>query len=219
MGRYDKLEQLDRLLIRASREQNPYASEEQLHEGRRMLREIATEIRTPTTERGMAAAARNIITPDQIHPPPHSRMLQPLMAPDRWYTLPIRSEVPPGEISAPPAILDFQSKAGWLIGMRGTSTDFTIGSFAAGRFEQASLGVKIRINDAEPLTTNTNDADFILFSDLFGDAVQWSPIMRWIEPTDTMTVEFQNFQPPAPDGHTLTASLTFAFWRKEYPGT
>lgn len=159
----------------------------------------------------------SVINSDQIHPPNEADFIQPLMAPSRYLVVPAIPAVAPGTTS-PGERLEFSAGGGWLIGWRATATDFTAGVEAAGPFEQASMGVRIFLNDGEELITNGTAADFARFSELFGDAVQWSPIMRRVDVKDVMNLQFQNFQPAA-TGNTLQPSVTFAFWREKYPGT
>lgn len=158
----------------------------------------------------------NQIQMDQIHPPDSCDFIQPLMAPSRWLVLGERPVVGPGTDSAG-IRMEFSAGGGWLIGFRGTVTDSTAGSESADEFVQASMGVSMFLNDGEELITNGQATTFSSFADLFAPAVQWSPIMRRVDVKDILTVNFRNFQ-PAGTGHSLTPSLTFAFWRERYPG-
>lgn len=153
---------------------------------------------------------------DQVHPPACADYIQPLMAPSRYLVVPSVPVVAPQAVT-PGERIEFSAGGGWLIGWRGTVRDDTAGIQAAGPYEQASVGVRVFLNDGEELITNGTATDFALFSDLFADATQWSPIMRRVDVKDVMTLQFQNFQPLA-GGSSLQPSITFAFWREKYPG-
>ena len=167
--------------------------------------------------RPLAPVPHSVIQTDQIHPPNSGDFIQPLMAPSRYLVVPAIPAVAPATDS-PGETLRFSAGGGWLIGWRATAIDFTAGIEAAGEFEQASMGVRIFLNDGEEIITNGTSADFARFSDLFGAAVQWSPLMRRVDVKDVMSLQFRNFQPAA-SGSTLQPSVTFAFWRERYPGT
>jgi hypothetical protein len=139
------------------------------------------------------------------------------MAPSRYLVVPAIPQVDPGD-TTPGERLEFSAGGGWLIGWRGVAIDNTPGVEAAGRYEQANLGVSMFLNDGEELITNGVATDFARFGDLFGDAVQWSPLMRRVDVKDVLNLRFRNFQPVA-TGNTIQPSLLFSFWREKYPGT
>lgn len=159
----------------------------------------------------------SVINTDQIHPPNPSDFIIPLIAPSRYLTVPNIEPVAPESISAG-SRLEFSAGGGWLIGWRGIARDDTAGVEAAGPYEQATLGVRMFINDGEELITNGLAADFVTFAELFPESSQWAPILRRVDVKDILNVFFQNFQ-PALTGNDLTPRLTFAFWREKYPGT
>ena len=159
----------------------------------------------------------SVIQTDQIHPPNASDFVVPLMAPSRYLVLPNPPAVAPATTS-PGVRLEFSAGGGWLIGWRGSAADNTPGVEAAGPYEQASMAIRMFINDGEELITNGFGADFVTMADVFPDSAQWAPIMRRMDVKDVLNVIFQNFQPAA-TGNTLQPRLTFAFWRERYPGT
>lgn len=151
-----------------------------------------------------------------VHPPDSHDTIQPMMAPSRWLVV----EDPPtvaADSESDQASLDFRAGGGWIIGMRGTAIDFeTPGAFSAGEVEQASLGVRMRMNGQESLVDNGNGDDFVKYSDLFPPAQNYAPVMRRVGYEDKLIISWKNFQPAG--GVTLTPSLMFLFWRERYPG-
>jgi hypothetical protein len=140
------------------------------------------------------------------------------MAPSRWLVVPGIPAVPPNSDTTAGIRLEFSAGGGWLIGWRGRVGNLAAaGVISADDSDQRSIGVRMFLNDGENLITNGIGADFAPFTDLFADAVQWSPIMRRVDVKDVLNFAFRNFQPAG--GDTLTPSLTFAFWREKYPGT
>ena len=156
---------------------------------------------------------------DQVHPPAAGDYIQPLMAPSRFLVVPDLPDIPP-DTTVTGFVLDFSAGGGWLIGWQGIVADFTtVGAFAAGELEQASMGVKAFLNDGEELITNGVSADFVPFANVFRSDTNYSPIMRRVDSTDRMFFEFRNFQPAVQGAQTLRPAIVFAFWREKYPGT
>jgi len=152
---------------------------------------------------------------DQVHPPAAGDYIEPLMAPSRYLVLPEAPIVAPAALSNQ-IRLEFSAGGGWLIGWRGSVVDTTPGAGAAGAFEQASMGVRMFLNDGEELITNGTGADFAAFSTIF-TINSSTPIMRRVDVKDILNCQFQNFQQPG--GSNLQPRVTFAFWREKYPGT
>lgn len=153
-------------------------------------------------------------------PPPRGKIIQPTLAPDMWVVGPERPVVAPSEEAAPIIMkMNFAEPTAWLIGVRATAVNLVPGSFAAGDFEQATAGIKIQINGARyNLTTNTDEDDFIVLSDLVTDGVQWSPMMRRVVSSDVLSVTFRNFQPVG-TGQDLTCSVAFGVRQRPFPGS
>lgn len=151
----------------------------------------------------------SILAERNRNPPLAGEFNQPQIAPDRFFVLPVREIVAP-QTTTEGTQFRFNSKPGMIIGMRGTVVDFTVGAFAADKLEQASIGVRITINDNDNLTTNTNAADFVPFADLFVDGETVCPLYRRMAYDDVLVIEFRNFQPLI-GGHNLTASLTLHY--------
>jgi len=209
------LKRANELLEQAKRWSDPFEAEEMVERAQGLLRQACLQ---PAPGSG-AIPAGSPYGFDQIHPPAKGLFIQPMIAPDRFYVVPVRPLVVAGGVQSNPIKLDFQSKAGWLIGMRGKAADFNVpGTFAAGALEQASMGVNIRVNDDESLITNTTDTAFSAYSDLFGNGDEWCPILRELTATDTLTIRYVNFQ-PAVGGVSLVPSLTFQYRLREYPGS
>lgn len=162
-----------------------------------------------------ATVPHSTIQADQIHPPLNGDYIEPMLAPSRLLVVPDSPDVDPGDTSNQ-VDLEFSAGGGWLIGWRGVAVDFTPGAGAAGRFEQASMGVRMFLNDGEELITNGRAADFAPFLTIFGESVSMTPILRRVDVKDTLHLLFRNFQPAG--GATLRPFVTFAFWREKYPG-
>jgi hypothetical protein len=188
--------QVTQLLEDAAGESNPWKAQKSLQEIRQLF---------------YRSGAPAVDPMDRDRPPAVGDYIQPLLAPSRYLVVPAVPVVPASGTS-PGERLEFTSGGGILIGFRGTVVDFTVGVFAAGRLEQASIGVQMTVNGDVNLITNGVAEDFALFSDLFGDAVQWSPILRKMEVNDIINFLFRNNQPLV-GGNPLQPSLTFAFWR------
>lgn len=159
-----------------------------------------------------------VIQQDQVHPPATGDYIEPLMAPSRYLVVP---QLSPAATVAPasdsvPVTLQFSSGGGWLIGWRGLAVSFANGAFSAGPVEQATLGVRMWINDGEELITNGLNADYAPFATIFGQSVSSTPIMRRVDVKDILNLQFRNFQPV--DGVAMRPFITFSFWREKYPG-
>ncbi len=130
------------------------------------------------------------------HVPDFGPYLQPWKPSSRILIVGNIPLVLPGVITAPVQLRFDGPGPGVVSGLRGTAIDFTVGAFAAGQFEAATMGVEMQINDNEVLTTNGQNFDFARFSDLFvPGATTWFPFERRVRSTDIMNFRFQNFQP------------------------
>jgi hypothetical protein len=143
-------------------------------------------------------------------PPLVGPTIEPLLAPNQYLVLENTPLVPPQTTTAP-IRLEFSSGSGWLIGWRGVAVDLTVGAGAAGRFEQATMAVEFIINDSQNLITNGVAADFAPFLTLFGEAVNSTPILRYVNSKDIARFRFRNLQRVG--GSDLQPFLTFAFFR------
>ncbi len=160
--------------------------------------------------------ANNAVQLDQVHPPAGGDYIEPMMAPSRYLVLPETPIVAPAATS-PQIRLEFSAGGGWLIGWRAVAVDVTPGAGAAGNLEQATMGVRMFLNDGEELITNGTGADFASLLTIFGPAVNVTPIMRRVDVKDNLFVLWRNNQQPG--GSDLQAFCTFSFWREKYPGT
>lgn len=162
-----------------------------------------------------ATVPHSTIQADQIHPPLNGDYIEPMLAPSRLLVLRNTPTVPV-QTDSNQVDLEFAAGGGWLIGWRGIAVDFSAGAFAAGRLEQATMGVRMFLNDGEDLITNGQAADFAPFLTIFGESVSMTPILRRVDPKDSLHCIFRNFQPAG--GSALRPFVTFAFWREKYPG-
>lgn len=158
----------------------------------------------------------NQIQMDQVHPPLAGDYMQPVLAPSRILVVPEIPEVAPQAVS-PGERLEFSAGGGWLIGWRGTSIDFTPGAFRSDQLTQATMQVRMFLNDGEELITNGIGFDFVSFSDLFPPSSNYAPILRRVDVKDALNLQFRNIQPL--QASTLQPTLAFQFWREKYPGT
>lgn len=215
-------ERYHQLIDQARQDPNPFRAQAAKREAARIAYSMQ-QVQDPGRPQYTGGGSRNELVPhsniqlDQVHPPDPRDFIQPLMAPSRYLVVGNIPVVAP-QVPSAGVRLEFSAGGGWLIGWRGQAVDFTAGAFAAGQLEQASIGVSMFLNDGEELISNGNAVDFAPFSTLFGDAVQWSPIMRRVDVKDILTLNFTNFQPVV-GGNNLQPQITFAFWREKYPGT
>jgi hypothetical protein len=109
--------------------------------------------------------------------------------------------------------LDFGGGGGWLIGWRGRAFD-TVANTATD-FEMAVTEFTAFFNSGEQLLTNGQGVAFGSFANMFADSVQWSPLLRYVRPTDVLNFNFRNVSAAA----TVQPSLMLAFVRDgDFPG-
>jgi len=140
---------------------------------------------------GLSAPAHHSVVQ---HPPVTGSFVEPDLAPDRVLVVENTPTVNANTTSNP-VRLEFASGAGFIIGIRGSAVDFTVGAGGAGPLEQASLGMQMRLNAGEELITNGVAADFATFASLFGhDGQEWFPLRRYVTAKDVARFTFRNFQ-------------------------
>lgn len=145
----------------------------------------------------------------ESHAPLPGGFVQPIFAPDCYLVVANIPAVAPGGAASTPRVLEFKSGPGLIIGMRGTVLDNTPGAEAAGRLEMASIGVQATWNNGRTnIITNGENPDYIRYSDLFADGVQWTPFLRFARSCDAITFTWQNVRTAGPD---LEPTLSLAF--------
>jgi hypothetical protein len=204
---------INTLLARAAQEQSAPAAQAAY----RGARQLIDQRYTGGATREPFCPPHNQIQMDQVHPPLAGDYCQPMLAPSRILVVPDIPAVGPQQ-ATPGERLEFSAGGGWLIGWRGTAIDYTPAAFRSDQLTQASIGVRMFINDGEELITNGLGTDFARFSDLFPPAGQYAPILRRVDVKDILNLQFYNFQPLA-TGADLQVSVAFQFWREKYPGT
>lgn len=95
-----------------------------------------------------------------------------------------------------------------IIGMRGSVVDDTPGSQDAGPYELASMGLQIKTSQGLDWVTNGSNADFVKYSDLFQNSMQFFPLGIDLPTSEILHFLWQNTQPSA-TGDDLQASLAF----------
>lgn len=152
---------------------------------------------------------RRGVSQHENHAPLEGNFIQPIIAPDCYLVVPNIPAVA-ADTESQPRVLEFKSGPGLIIGMRGTVLDQTVGAEAAGRLEMASIGVQATWNQGRyNIITNGEDPDFIRYSDLFADGVQWTPFLRFARSCDAITFKWQNVRNVG--GPDLEPTLSLAF--------
>jgi len=126
--------------------------------------------------------------------------------PNQIITVPGLGAIPPGDDQ--PGRCEFRTTRTIILGIRGSSRNDTVGSEAAGAYEQASMAFQMMLEGGLQLITNGRTADFVRYSDLFPDTSQFLPFWLELPPASIMSFIFRNLQPVA-TGDDLTPSLAF----------